>query len=361
MRIIVDVGHPAHVHYFRNAIKRLEIKNHQILVTARDKEVSLYLLDHYQIPYISTGKNSKNKLGKIFSILKNDFSILKAALNFKPDIFVSFFLPFPAHIGYLLRKPVIGFTDTENATINLILTKFFTNIILTPACYRKILGSKQIKFSGYMELCYLHPNYFKPDVSIFNYLGLNVDEKYVILRFVSWTASHDFGHQGITLENKEKIVEKFSKYAKVFISSETDLPANLNKYKFNIPPHMMHDAIYYSSLLYGESATMASEAAVLGTPSIYLDDEGRGYTDEHEKKYGIVFNFSESLEDQDRSIMKGIELLKGQNLKKHYREKSLSIIDQNIDVTSLMVWFIENYPSSKKILKDNPNYQYNFK
>ena len=46
------------------------------------------------------------------------------------------------------------------------------------------------------------------------------------------------------------------------------------------------------------------EAAVLGTPSIYIDDKGRGYTDEQESEYKMVFNFSESERDQIRSISK---------------------------------------------------------
>ncbi len=31
-----------------------------------------------------------------------------------------------------------------------------------------------------------------------------------------------------------------------------------------------------------------------------------------------------------------------------------------IDVTAFMVWFIKNYPESKTILDENPDYQYNF-
>jgi len=31
-----------------------------------------------------------------------------------------------------------------------------------------------------------------------------------------------------------------------------------------------------------------------------------------------------------------------------------------IDPTKFLVWLIENYPKSKSILKENPNYQYKF-
>ena len=37
------------------------------------------------------------------------------------------------------------------------------------------------------------------------------------------------------------------------------------------------------------------------------------------------------------------------------------MLDDNIDVTSFFTWFIENYPESQKIMKENPGYQYEFK
>jgi hypothetical protein len=40
MKVLIDIGHPAHVHFFRNAIRELESKGHAVKVTARDKEVA---------------------------------------------------------------------------------------------------------------------------------------------------------------------------------------------------------------------------------------------------------------------------------------------------------------------------------
>ena len=40
MRIFIDIGHPAHVHYFKNFIWKMEEKGHTIFISARDKEVS---------------------------------------------------------------------------------------------------------------------------------------------------------------------------------------------------------------------------------------------------------------------------------------------------------------------------------
>lgn len=122
----------------------------------------------------------------------------------------------------------------------------------------------------------------------------------------------------------------------------------------------MHDVLAGASLFFGESATMASESAVLRTPAIFLDKIGRGYTDE-EDEFGLLFNFKSSLEHQQMAIEKGIKLLCDPVLESEIKKNHVKFMANKIDVTSFMIWFIENYPSSLKIMKENPDYQYNFK
>ena len=38
MRLLIDMGHPAHVHFFKHAIRVLEGRGHEVKVTARDKD-----------------------------------------------------------------------------------------------------------------------------------------------------------------------------------------------------------------------------------------------------------------------------------------------------------------------------------
>ena len=65
--------------------------------------------------------------------------------------------------------------------------------------------------------------------------------------------------------------------------------------------------------------------------------------------------------DQEKAINKGIDLLKKKNLKKDFQQRRVKIMEDKIDVTAFMVWFIENYPKSVKVMKENPDYQYNFR
>ena len=58
MKIVFDIGHPAHVHYFKNLYKFLKKTDNQILIIARDKEVTHNLLRENSIPFLNRGQGS---------------------------------------------------------------------------------------------------------------------------------------------------------------------------------------------------------------------------------------------------------------------------------------------------------------
>ena len=356
MKILIDIGHPAHVHYFRNFIRLMNNNGHSFMIIARDKEVTHSLLNSYAIEYISRGKGRKTIIGKLIYMLWVNLFIRKLTLQFKPDIFLSMASPYAAQISWIFRKPNIAFSDSEHAKLGHLAFIPFTDVVLTPNSFVNNLGKNQVRFNGYMELCYLHPNYFTPDPDVLNILDVTKEEKYVIVRFVSWGASHDIGHSGLSFEMKQKLVIELSKYARVFISSEKKLPAKLKKYQINIPPVKMHDVLSFATLYIGEGATMASECAILGIPAIYINSLSAGTLEEQEK-YGLLFCFRNS-----KGILeKAQQMLQTSNLKQDHQKQREKMLVDIIDVTGFMVWFIENYPECVEIMKNNPDYQYNFR
>lgn len=357
MRMVFDIGHPAHVHHFKNVIKELRKKNHKILLLSRDKDVAFKLLSAYKLNYVPLGKNYKNLIKKAINQLKINLKTLKICMKFKPDLLIGRASPNLAFASFILSIPFISFSDTEHARINFIFSFPFAKTIVTPSCFMKDLGKKNIRVNSYFELAYLHPNYFKPDHNILNLLGVEKNEKYIIMRFVSWKASHDIGYKGLSPEMKIKIVKELSKYVKVFISSEGTLPKDLESYQVKIPPEKMHDVLAFATLFTGEGATMASECACLGIPAIYINSLEVGYCIEQEKKYGLIFNYKNS----DGVLEEAIELLNTRNLKEEWQKRRRKMISEKIDITAFIVWLIENYPESVKIMKNNPDYQFNFK
>jgi uncharacterized protein len=360
VRILIDIGHPAHVHYFRNLVRNLSSRGNEVLFTTRDKEVTLDLLNHHNLKYVNFGKPYKGTVGKIKGLAIFDSKLLAVAAKYKPDIFLSAGSMYAAQVAWLLRKPHITIEDTYNME-QVRLYRPFTKVILTGDYIHPSMGKKQISYPGYQELAYLHPNRFTPDKSVPQELGIAPEEKFVLLRFVSWEATHDKGHKGMSNENKIKAVREFQQFARVFISSEKPLPKELDDHSVKIHPARIHDVISFASLLFGESSTMASEAAMLGTPSIYLKDGSTFLTQSQEEKYNLVFNYSESPEDQQRAIQKGCDLLKVPWLKEEWRRRRDLMLKDKIDVTAFLVWFVENYPESVRVMKENPEYQYNFR
>lgn len=354
MNILIDIGHPAHVHLFKHFAFEMQRRGNVILFTCREKEFEIELLKYYGFNYKSFGKKYNSKPGKLWGMIEFSIKEFISGLNFKPDILLSHGSMYAALASKLLNKPHIALEDSGNwEQIRLYLP--FTKCVLTPFVLHENLGKKQIRYNGYHELAYLHPNYFTPDKSVLKELGINGDEKYAILRFVSWNASHDIGQTGMGYDFKKELINLLSKSMKVFISSEQSLPAEFSKYSIPIPPQKMHDALSFASIFIGEGATMAAEAGILGTPSIYINSISRSYCEDQEK-YGLVYNFK----NINGVIDKVKSLLPSLDQKKDFTKRNKMLADK-IDVTAFLVWFVENYPESIRVMKENPEYQERFK
>ncbi len=357
MKILVGIYHPAHVHFFKHFIWEMEKNAHEVVIMARNKDVTLSLLVSYGFTFKTITSHKKSILGKVLNYFIRWIQTYKLCKEVNPDILLGIADFYSAQIGRILRRTSIVFTDSEHVKIDPILTFPFADIILTPNCFSSNVSDKQIRYNGYHELAYLYPNYYNPDLNVLDIMGLKKEEKFIILRFVSWDASHDIGHPGLTLDMKRKVVKELSKYVKVFISSEGELSEDLVQYQIQISPEKIHDVLYFATLYIGEGATLASECAMLGTPAIYINTLEVGYCKEQEEKYSLVYNFR----DFDGVIKKAKDLLDNQLLNNQHQENRFKMISDKIDVTAFMVWFVENYPKSFKKMKVNSEYQNNFK
>jgi uncharacterized protein len=349
-RIVIYIGHPADYHLFKNIANSLSEKGWEVSILTRNKDITLSLLEKGFFSFYSLGSAHGTLIRKLIGLFSLNVKTCKYLLKKKPDITFSHGAVHLSQMSWLLRIPHISVEDTGNME-QLLLYRPFSKVILIPEAFTRSFGKKEIRYPGNHELAYLHPHKFTPDQKILATLGLEKGEAYVIIRFVAWNASHDAGHHGISMENKIKAVTQFSKYARVFISSEVPLPSVLETYRLSTPVDRIHDVLAFASLMYGESASMASEAAVLGVPAVYLDNTGRCYTGEEEKKYGLVYNYSESGEDQEESILKGIEILTAKGIKEEWQKKRQRFLNDKIDVSDFLCWFLENWPASNQIIK----------
>jgi predicted glycosyltransferase len=365
MKILIDMGHPAHVHLFKNFFWEMEKKGHEFKITARDKEVTTKLLDAYGIPYERVGTMKPGKIHLILEWIYRDIKIVIISRKFNPDILMGNLNVTIVHAAKILRKKSIIFTDSEPEAVKYPIEDFLSNpfadVIITLNSVRHNYGEKEVRVNTYKELAYLHPNWFTPDGNVLTQAGIRTDEDYIILRFVAWGAYHDVGKGGFDIEAKRQLIKELEPYARIFISSESELPAEFEQYRIPIRPEQIHDFLYYAKLLICDSQTMATEAAVLGTPVIrcnsFVGKNDMGNFIELEQKYNLIFNYY----DEKSAVLKAIELLKISDIKERWIKKRDTLLQDKIDVTSFLVWFTGNYPESFQEMKRHPEIQYRFR
>lgn len=308
----------------------MESKGHQFIIVSRDKDCLLSLLDYYKIKHECISKHEKGTWPLAKELVKRVSKIKKICKKERPDILLGCM---GADIVLIRGIPSYVVYDTEDAGI---VSKYVYPLaykVITPKCFADNLGEKHTKYNGHKEMAYLHPAKFEPE-NVFI-------ENYFFLRFVSWRASHDIGQKGLNIEYKRKIINKLSKLGNIIISSEGCLPKEFEKYKYKDHPAKIHSYLYHARLFIGDSQTMATEAGLLGTPSIRCNslvgtNHGKGVFDRLEE-YGLV----KSVSNPEEVLSLIDELI---NKKEEWQSKASGYFANNVDVTS---WLVNYFDSIK--------------
>ena len=157
MKILIDINHPAHVHYFRNFIQLMEAKGHEFCVINRDSKMINQLLDYYDIEHSIRNKRPE-KIGtfaSMMNLLRMTLWCIRKSFMFRPDMYMGFGSSACAITSWLFRKPSILQDDTEHNAMNHRIYKPFASAVLTPFYFNKDLqigGVKIIDKSDSMPL-----------------------------------------------------------------------------------------------------------------------------------------------------------------------------------------------------------------
>ena len=337
MRYIFELNHPKHYYQFKYVMQALEREGHKILILARDKDVLLKVLEEEGVPYEVFGRHNKSMAGKIlgtFSLLRNYRQIAK---RFSPDVIVSKASLYGCFTARRMGMKSVIFPDSEVVAVtNRFVVPLCTRVV-TPENFTLDYGAKHIRVKGVFENCYLAPSVFTPDRSVVEEYGLS--EPYVIFRFVGWYANHDVRNSGFSLEEKIRMVKAVEPYMTVYISSEKALPDGLLKYKLQTPASQIHNVLSFADLYLGDSQTMATEAALLGTPAIrsnsFVGDGDMSNFKMLEQKYGLLKNVAE-FED----VLSLLKVWASSSKKAEWKEKQSgyfeSVGDSNAEIERLL-------------------------
>jgi predicted glycosyltransferase len=329
----VDVCHPAHAHFFRHPIARWREQGSVVHITARDKDVALPLMREFGLECVTLGRTGSGPLSLLGELARRDLALYRFAKRARAEVITAIGGIFAAHAAWAARIPSVVFYDTEIATLQNRLTYPLASVVAVPRCYYGWTPrSRSVRYAGYHELSYLHPNRFTPDRSRALAAGLSSSRPTFLLRLVAWTANHDFGDSGLSPAAVRQVVDRLGRAGDIVISSESPLDADLESLRFRGNVSDMHHLMAFCAGYFGESATMASECAVLGIPAVYAANSPRGYTSEQETRYGLARTVSDMSAD---SLREAVDWLVAQDAFVASRRRQ-ALLDETIDVAEFV-------------------------
>lgn len=353
MNILIDIGHPAHVHLYRNFYTEMKEKGHNILITVKNLPSATELLDLYGIPYMMIGARGGTISAKAFRQVQFDLSLIRIAKRFNIDIGLGSSITL-AHASRFCKMKSVIFDDDDDQ-VQPLMVKFghpFADLIVSPSSLEFARASRKALFyPGYHELAYLHPARFRPDSDVLRDAGVAIGERYFIMRFNAFRAHHDKGVKGLSVTQKMGLVKQMEPHGRVFITTEAEIESELSGYQLRVSPEKAHSLLCYATMFIGDSQTMTSEAAVLGVPALRCNTLAGSisYLREQEETYGLTYAYKP--EEFDRLQDKIESLLGNPDLHGEWQRRRNAMLKEKIDVTAFMIWLVENYPE-KGIMPD---------
>lgn len=357
MKLLIEIGHPAHVHLFRNLYRELINRGHEVFVFAKDTPAIKTLLSDYDIKYKLLTPSGKSIFRKGINMLQNSILLRREIRRIRPGIVISS-TPSLMQSAWLMNVPGI-FMDDDDDSVEPFVTRFahpFASVILSPfGTERK--SKKTIYYRSNHELAYLHPDYFTPECSVLNSYGLKPVDFFSIIRFVAMTGHHDSNENGFTYNQKIELLKKLSTRGPVIVTSEIDVEFNEGRIIRIENMSDIHSLLYYASIFVGDSQTMTSEAAMLGTPAFRCNTfKGRiAYLNEEEKA-GLVYSF---LPSEFEHLLNQIDdVISVNDFSINWLEKRALFISERVSLTKLLIWIIENYPESISQLRNDIDFPF---
>lgn len=352
MRILIQLSHPAHFHLYKNVAKGLRKDGHQVLFVIKSKDILEDLLVNAGLPYVNINQHAHrgSKLGILWDMIVRDWRLVQLCRKHKIDLLTGS-TPEVAQVGWLLRKKVVNTTEDDAAIIGAVIKAMqpFLQCILTPmSCETGVLEGRTVHYPGFQKLAYLHPNQFKADSEVVIRNGIDPNKTYFLIRFAKLNAHHDAGVSGISADIARRLVELLAPHGKIYITSERALEPEFEQYRLHINPLDIHHVMAFATLYIGDSQSMANEAAMLGVPSLRFNDfvgnKKIGVMEEMEQGYGLTFGISSHKPEKLYAMVK--ELLAMPNLREEFQRRRQKMLNEKIDVTAFLTWFIEEYPNS---------------
>lgn len=293
MKVWFDFCEPKTVTMLRPLYNQI-IKEHEVLLTARDFDATYPLLDAWNVPYYKVGTYGGRELkDKLHSYVDRLQELLTIVEKEKPDFLFSLSSPEGIRISYGLKIPTIIFNDEPRSVGVCALTVPFVNRVIVsatipPEWYIKlgVEPKRLIRYNGIDEIAWLNRHEFKPNKDYLKSLNLEAD-KYIVLRS---EATQAYAHLQQRMNTQQTLLidvipqiqryltekkidcklllisryDEQHEYLKLFFKADIESGKLILKRNISNLAHIL----YYAKMVISGGGTMVREAALLGIPSI---------------------------------------------------------------------------------------------
>jgi hypothetical protein len=340
MKVVLTIQHPAHVHFFRPIVGELRERGHDTTVFAREKSLTVELLDAFDVEHTVLAREPDSYPGLAATQLRYEMRLFRRARRIRPDVMAAIGGLAVAHVAPLVGAKSVVFTESDGfASHGLVVP--FADVMCTPTWFDDDFGRAHRRYDGFHELSYLHPDRFDADPAVLRAAGIEPDSPFFVVRFSEFAAHHDAGQSGFSPSGKRTLVSALREHGHVYVSCEGETPPKFAEFELPVAPEHLHDLLAYANLYVGDTASMAIEAGLLGTPAIrsnsYVGDDDFSVFERLQRAELV-----ESYENEERAIRRAATLARRPDARRLWRAHRRELLAETVDVADYAADVLED-------------------
>jgi predicted glycosyltransferase len=279
MRIWYDACTGKHIRYGVAIARRLRSSGHEVTLTTRDHPDTIRLASFLKEETVIVGKyDPRSVSSRLKESLKRQLRLLEMLEENPPDYGVSHGSIELCRVAFGLGIPSISTADSPHATaanrLGLPLVKFLVISKAFPReLYQKYGPEKIVQFDGVDEVAWVKG--YEPT-------KLHYEEPLIVVRQAETKATYAEGKKDVTLE----IARRLTALGTVIFIPRYERQSQ----EGIIIPHGFVDTMSlaaHAELVVGVGGTLAREAALQGTPSLFIPLFGRSHANDYLAEKGF--------------------------------------------------------------------------
>ena len=348
--VLIDVSHPAHVHFFRPLAQIMSARGDDVRFAGRRKDVTLELLENAGTPYVVASKAAHDcsRITDVAELLQRVIRLRRLIRDMKPDVILTR-NPSGVLAGMCTRTWTVFDTD-DGRTVGLHywLGAPFADVVTSSIHDPERHGTRHLRYRALKPHAFLHPDRLRlvpPDVAD---LDLGATPVFAV-RWSRHDASHDGRIRGVSPTTRRAVVELLQQRGHVVLSSEGE-PLRLLRHadrEIQLPSDRFHPLLARASLCINDGQAVSAEAALLGVPTVRLSGfSGRVWYLAHLERLGLVMNFQPG---QEADLLAAISTaLADEGLQARARAAADRLNRESEDLTAWFIRLIDGLPYQRR-------------